>query len=267
MGKRLLLYILILFGTISAHAQNEVSINDIECIKAARSGPKGEFTHDQIRLTLQSIENYWRREFVARNLPFEEIRYVVFNGAIQTACGPVTIDNGPVYCFADQTVYIEPTWFRANRKILGQETQTLLTFALAHEFSHHIQQQLDVMPRIERLMQLQYGHGYTSGVDLGPPMEYQADCLAAVYLSTLHEMKLLSDSDLRESVKRMLVFGDDAADIRRQMQLHQKPWNLMLSSVRAGYSHGTSKERQKWFIIGLLGAKLEVCEPFLFPTL
>ena len=95
MGKRLLLYILILFGTVSAHAKDQVTIDDIECIEAATSGPHGEFTADQIRLILQSIENYWKREFAARGVQFEEIRYAVFNGAVQTGCGPATRDSAP----------------------------------------------------------------------------------------------------------------------------------------------------------------------------
>lgn len=266
MGKGLLLYILVLFVTVNAHAKTQVTINDIECIQAASSGPNGEFTHRQITLILQSIQNYWKREFAARGAQFEGIRYAVFDGAVQTACGSAVRDSGPFYCFADHTVYVDPAWFRVARQSLGQETQTLLTFVLAHEVGHHIQQQLDVVGRMERLMQMKFGYGYTSRIDLGPPMEYQADCLAAVYLSTLHEMKILKDHDIHESVARMLMLGDDAAEIRRQMQMQHRPGNQMRLGLREGYSHGTSENRQKWFINGFNGGKLEICEPFIFPS-
>lgn len=267
MGRGILLYFFIIFGAVGANAAGETPSPTIECIKAATSGPNGEFTRDQIRLILQSIAHYWTQEFATRGMRFEPIRYRVFERATQTACGPATRDFGPFYCHADHTVYVDPVWFRTVRGHLGDETQTLLTFALAHEVGHHIQQQLDVIIRTERTLQMKFGVDYITYIDLGPPFEYQADCLAAVYLSTLHELHILSDEDVSESVARMLKLGDDAAKSHHHLEKRLESMSRMRLSIREGYSHGTSENRQKWFVKGFDGHKLEVCEPFLFPTL
>jgi uncharacterized protein len=267
MGKGILLFIVTFVFTFTAHAKDRITLDDVECIEAATSGPRGEFTADQIRLILQSIENYWKQEFKKRGAEFQEIRYRVYNGRTNSGCGQITRDHGPLYCSADSTVYVDPAWFRQARGALGIETQTLLTFVLAHEVGHHIQFQLGIPQRVHGWLQAQYGVAAANRISMNEPMEFQADCLGAVYLHTLHDLKILSDQDIREAAVRMLMLGDDAAQYRRARESLHNPWAMQRLKGAHGYEHGSSADRQKWFIKGFKGGALEVCEPYPIKTL
>ncbi len=259
-----ILFALTLLLTGTAHAEENLIIDykSVDCIKAATSGPGGEFTHQQIKIILHSIESFWAAELKRRGLPFKEVRFHVFSGYQLTGCGPLRTGSGPVYCPQDSTVYIDPAWFPSVRALIGRPTQTLLTMVLAHEVGHHIQHALEVPETVSRVAYAQFGPA-ADNIDFGPPMEYQADCLAGVYMRTLRDQGLITRDEVLESVARMTRLGDDyIARRKQQLQDPTKTW-----SAEGGYSHGTSERRTYWFTKGLLGGEMEICEPLKYPTL
>jgi predicted metalloprotease len=254
------------------YAKPQVNMDDISCIEAATSGPRGEYTGQQIHMILLSIENYWRQEFARRGLEFHDVGYRIVTGPTNTGCGPTDGTHGPFYCGNDGAIYVNPSFFytRESVKILGAPTQALLTFVLAHEFGHHIQNLLDVEPRINRWALARFGGGfYMPDIDFGPQYEYQADCLGGVYLSQLYSRDLMNLDELKENVVRMSRMGDDyirnaqEAEYYQQLRQRRVPW----WSLRQGYSHGTSDGRQQWMVRGAKSGDMSKCEPFDIRTL
>jgi predicted metalloprotease len=266
MMKAITLTILMILGA-TAHAKPSVDMDDISCIEAATGGPRGEYTGRQIHMILLSIENWWRGEFARRGLPFQDVGYKVFSGYVQTGCGPAQSEMGPFYCMADGFIYVDPSFFYTpeSLKTLGEPTKALLTFVLAHEFGHHIQNLLDVMPRVNNYARMKYGGGwFMPNIDFGPPMEYQADCLGGVYLNQLYSRDLLTLDEVKENVRRMARMGDDfvLAQGERERRIYI-PWFL----ASGGYSHGTSEKRQQWMVRGAQSGEMHECESFEIKTL
>ena len=116
-----------------------------------------------------SIQNYWNDTLQG----YQKIQVKTFSGSINTACGNATSAVGPFYCPADTTVYLDLGFFDQLTGQLGaQGGDAAEAYVLAHEFGHHIQNQLGTMQRVQSSGQ---GTGPTSP---GVRLELQADCYA-----------------------------------------------------------------------------------------
>lgn len=194
------------------------------------------FTPRQILARVESAQEYWQREFALRGWPYEIMHLSIFSGQSYSMCGEVR--GGPMYCSLDRTMYIDPTFFASAHDLLGEETDGLLAFVVAHEIGHHVQ----------------HLRGYPFRRELLPALEGQADCLAALYLRDMYLREGLGLHDVRDAIRRATLAGDDhiayvAARTGRKLK-------------EDSYPHGTSFERAAWMVRGLLSGKLEACGKF-----
>ncbi len=72
-----------------------------------------------ISVVLRDTENVWTdllSQQVQGGQNYRPPRLVIFSETIRTGCGQASAAMGPFYCPADQTVYIDPTFFDELRR-------------------------------------------------------------------------------------------------------------------------------------------------------
>ena len=109
---------------------------------------------------------------------------------------------------------------------------------IAHEFGHHIQNQLGISQRVQALQ------GRVSQADYNKAsvrLELQADFLAGVWAHHMARYEgILDEKDIRDAVNAAAAIGDDR--IQKTTQGYIQPEK---------FTHGTSEQRVRWFMYGL----------------
>ncbi|WP_420881096.1 neutral zinc metallopeptidase [Rhodococcus sp. (in: high G+C Gram-positive bacteria)] len=205
--------------------------------------------------TSGSLDEVWGPQLPAQTgVDYVAPKVRLFSGAVNTGCGNATSDVGPFYCPADSTAYFDTSFFQlltdrfgANDGALAQE------YVVAHEFGHHIQNQLGDIGRAQ-----QDPRGATSQA---VRTELQADCYAGVwahYASTQPGpdgsaplLAPLTTTDVRDALSAASAVGDDR--IQRSAGARVNP---------EGWTHGSSDQRQQWFLAGLDTGKIAACDTY-----
>ena len=73
---------------------------------------------------------------------------VIYKDAVQSGCGNATSSTGPFYCSADQTVYIDLSFFMNMKRQIGADGDFAYAYVIAHEVGHHVQYLLGDLDRI-----------------------------------------------------------------------------------------------------------------------
>jgi predicted metalloprotease len=111
-------------------------------------------------------------------------------------------------------------------------------YVIAHEIGHHVQNQLGIMAKVERL------RGRVSETEykqLSVRLELQADFLAGVWAHHAHQSRqILETGDVEEGLNAASAIGDDR--IQKQTQGYVVP---------DAFTHGSSAQRVRWFKRGL----------------
>jgi predicted metalloprotease len=211
------------------------------------------YSRSRVESVLRSVQEFWRAEFDARGWAFEDLRLVLFEGQVRTPCGLLETAGGPLYCPANRRLYVDRRFFSAAKAYLGPPTQALLIYAMAHEFGHHLQALRSVSQTAQ-----DYGQPLWSGPDateVQSRLEYQADCLAGIYLKKMASAGRLEAAALTDIRRRVGRLGDEAqAAIAARHGKRSEPQT----------AHGTSEGRRAWLDNGISDPRLEACETFDF---
>ena len=97
------------------------------------------------RQILAGTEDVWAQEFRKMGRTYEPPRLVLFTGSVQSGCGGATSSSGPFYCSADQSVYIDLSFFSQMRQQLGADGDFAYAYVIAHEVGHHVQYLLGIL--------------------------------------------------------------------------------------------------------------------------
>ncbi|MFZ5850803.1 MAG: neutral zinc metallopeptidase, partial [Actinomycetota bacterium] len=130
----------------------------------------------RIIATAESLDAVWTELLpgATGGTPYRPPGLVIFTDQVSTACGTATSAVGPFYCPADTTAYFDTGFFDVLRGRLGAGDGPLAEmYVVAHEFGHHIENQLGYLEQAQRDPQ-----GPESG---GVRVELMADCLAGVW--------------------------------------------------------------------------------------
>lgn len=187
---------------------------------------------------LAGTEDIWSQIFKQNGLTYVPPKLVIFNGSVQTGCGGASASSGPFYCSADQSVYLDLSFFKDMQKQFGTSGDFAWAYVIAHEVGHHVQYLLGTLDKVHQQMAQT---SKTEANHLSVRLELQADCYAGVW--AYHDNKQfrsLQDGDIKEGMDAATAIGDD----RLQKQAYGR-------TVPDSFTHGTSAQRMKWLKRGL----------------
>ncbi|MCQ2160571.1 MAG: neutral zinc metallopeptidase [Bacteroidales bacterium] len=187
---------------------------------------------------LAGTEDVWTKIFRESGLEYIPPKLVLFSNAVQSGCGGATSSSGPFYCSADQTVYIDLSFFSSMKQQIGADGDFAYAYVIAHEVGHHVQYLLGT---------LQQAHSQMSRVSqaqsnqISVRLELQADFYAGVWAYHDNQMfNSLERGDVEEGLAVAAKIGDD--------YLQKKARGY---TVPESFNHGTSAQRSKWLRKGI----------------
>ena len=187
---------------------------------------------------LAGTEDVWAQEFKKMGRTYEPPRLVLFTGSVQSGCGGATSSSGPFYCSADQSVYIDLSFFSQMKQQLGADGDFAYAYVIAHEVGHHVQYLLGILDDAHRQMS-RVSEKESNRISVR--LELQADFLAGIW--AYHDNRMfnsLEDGDIEEGINVASKIGDDY--LQKQAQGYTVP---------DAFNHGTSAQRVRWLKKGL----------------
>lgn len=205
-------------------------------------------THDRfIARVLGTTERTWGQLFPAQlGQAYPAPKLNLFEGRVQSGCGPADSGMGPFYCPADRQVYLDASFFDELSGRFGAPGDFAAAYVIAHEVGHHIQTVLGISDEVNRARQ---GVSEARGNALSVRQELQADCLAGVWAH--HNRALLEPGDIEEGLRAAQAIGDDT--LQRQSSGRVSP---------ESFTHGTSDQRMRWLRRGLDSGEVRACDTF-----
>jgi len=206
----------------------------------------------RLNAAVQSLDAYWTATLPDQGgVEYQMPEVVSFTQAVDTGCGSATSATGPFYCPADTTVYEDLAFFDQLSSQFGAEGGPLAEmYVTAHEFGHHIENQLGLFERADRS-----GTGADSD---SVRIELMADCLAGMWAgnaATTEDpdtgvtfLEPISRDELEQALSAASAVGDD--NIQRRSGGDVNP---------EAFSHGSSEQRVQWFSTGYNGGTIDDC--------
>lgn len=195
-----------------------------------------------------SVQDFWTQNLNG----YQKGQTIVYNGAVDTACGSATSQVGPFYCPNDQKVYIDPSFFddMLKNQLGARGGEAAEAYIFAHEYGHHVQNLTGIMEQVQ-------SQGQTTGANSpAVKLELQADCFAGAWLAHATDdpespISGLTQDDINRVVDAAQSVGDDRIQQRSQGQVQPDAW-----------THGSAAQRQKWTAIGFKSGDPNKCDTF-----
>ncbi|GAA4825914.1 neutral zinc metallopeptidase [Nocardioides caeni] len=243
-------------GSGGANRLSNLTDRYAEC----ETGADANDSQDCARLAIEnSITGYWQGAYGelsgydgGRARGFQPIDSLyTFTGSVDTGCGSASSAVGPFYCPADESIYLDTTFFDdvLERQLGGPDGGFVEFYVLAHEYGHHISNLIGSM-------------GLVTSQETGPQsqgvrLELQADCFAGMWAAHAEQtedvdgnvlIEDITDEDIELAIDAAEAVGDDRIQEQTQGQATPETW-----------THGSADQRRYWFDQGYRG---RTCDTF-----
>jgi predicted metalloprotease len=230
--------IALLLGKDPSDAIQNLNINDTQTESAYTPTAEEEELASFTKKILAGTEDVWTAEFKKMGKTYKAPKLVLFTDAVQSGCGGASSSSGPFYCSADQTVYIDLSFFTTMKQQFGTAGDFAYAYVIAHEVGHHVQYLLgtlgDAHEKMSRVSK-------TESNQISVRLELQADFYAGVWANRDNAMfNSLEDGDIEEGLAIAARIGDDY--LQKQARGYTVP---------ESFNHGTSAQRSRWLKKGI----------------
>lgn len=206
--------------------------------QTTNDGPRAPRADDStaqfVSVVLASTEDVWSSIYKDNNQQYKAPKLVMFDNAVESACGNASAAMGPFYCPADYKVYIDLSFCSELRDRFRAPGNFAVAYVVAHEVGHHIQNMMGISEQVQRQ------RGRVSEADynkLSVKLELQADFLAGVWAYHANRTRrILEPGDLEAALTAANAIGDDK--LQKEAQGYVVP---------DAFTHGTSQQRMYWF--------------------
>jgi predicted metalloprotease len=237
-------------GQLAPLEEEQVGRGDTpgEVLEECRTGEDANERQDcRIVGVVNSVQEFWNSVFSRSDRQYRYTDTVFFTGEWQTGCGFATSQVGPFYCPRDQMIYIDLDFFDELQSRFGAGSAPFAqAYVIAHEYGHHVQNQLGVLDRI--------GSDRQGPESRAVRAELQADCYAGAWAGNAVGTGLieeLTQADINAGLDAASAIGDDRIQEQTQGQVNPETW-----------THGSSEQRRRWFSRGYEERRPAVCDTF-----
>ncbi|MDI9895732.1 neutral zinc metallopeptidase [Rhodococcus sp. IEGM 1381] len=263
-GGLVIIVLALLFGGDPGAILNQISGGDSSAGQND-SGSSGTLDCDlaeanssvdcRVDFTVASLDTVWESQLQSQTgVAYVQPEVRLFSGATNTGCGNATSAVGPFYCPADSTAYFDTSFFQVLVDQFGSSGGPLAQeYVVAHEFGHHLQNQLGDIGRAQADPQ-----GPESG---GVKVELQADCYAGIWAHYAADpvdpkagvafLEPLTTTDINDALSAASSVGDDRIQQASTGRVNPEGW-----------THGSSAQRQAWFTAGYETGQVAACDTF-----
>ena len=216
--------------------------------QAPRS-PEEEERVDFVKVVLGYTEDVWTDIFRQKGKEYQKPTLVTFDGQVTSACGMASAAVGPFYCPGDANVYIDVSFFKELEDKFNAPGDFAQAYVVAHEVGHHVQNLLGISNKVHAE---QSRMSQEEGNELSVRLELQADFLAGVWAHHAQKKaQILEPGDVESALKAATAIGDDRLQMEGQGYV-----------VPDSFTHGTSKQRVRWFRLGLQTGDIDQGDTF-----
>lgn len=227
-----------------AQGGGEVIQSDVQLTEADQQA--GHF----VAVTLADTEEIWTDVLKTQaGVAYTPATLVLFKQVTPSPCGNASGATGPFYCPLDKKVYLDTDFFATLSQELGAGGDFAAAYVVAHEIGHHVQDELGILEKANAVRQ-RVGEADSNAISV--QIELQADCFSGIWARQAGEkFGSIDKQDVMEAINAAKRIGDDTL----QRNAGRVP-------MPESFTHGTSEQRQSWFIRGFQSGELKSCDTF-----
>ncbi|HEX7870389.1 MAG TPA: neutral zinc metallopeptidase, partial [Chryseobacterium sp.] len=208
----------------------------------------GEF----VKMITAENEQTWAQIFKDNGLQYRPAKVVLFESATNSGCGTAQSAMGPFYCPADESVYMDMSFFKELQKNFGAKvTEFTIAYVMAHEMGHHVQNLMGTLNETDNARRSgRYSEAQLNKISVAT--ELQADFYAGLWAKYSNEREhFLEPGDIDSAIEAAEAVGDDNIQKRSQGYVNQE-----------SFTHGSSAQRKEWFMKGYNATNIKQGDTF-----
>ena len=253
-GSVVLVLIGLFLGVDPSVLLNNVTVDEGGSSAPASTSPADKAAADFVATVVGYTEDTWSEIFRGEGGTYRPPTLVLFSGAVQSACGFGQAAMGPFYCYEDEKIYLDMSFFQELHNRFRAPGDFAEAYVIAHEVGHHVQKLLNISDQVEAVQRrARKVEANRASVQL----ELQADCFAGLWANRTQKAErsrlneFLETGDVEEALRAASAIGDDKLQMQAQGYV-----------VPESFTHGSAERRMTWFKRGIDSGELSACNTF-----